>query len=46
LHIGSNLPPKDNLGKEEKRSAPKVFFIWSFHCRMLVSVKKLVDVKF
>ena len=33
LHIGSNLPPKDNLWKEDKSSAPKASFIWRFHCR-------------
>ena len=32
LHIGSNLPPKDNLRKEDKISAPKVSFIRRFHC--------------
>jgi len=32
LHIGSNLPPKDNLRKEDKSSAPKVSFIRRFHC--------------
>jgi len=32
LHIGSNLPPKDNLQKEDKSSAPKVSFIRRFHC--------------
>jgi len=32
LHIGLNLPPKDNLRKEDKSSAPKVSFIWRFHC--------------
>jgi len=32
LHVGSNLPPKDNLRKEEKSSAPKVSFIRRFHC--------------
>ena len=31
-HIGSNLPPKDNLRKEDKSSAPKVSFIRRFHC--------------
>ena len=31
-HIGSNLPPKDNLQKEDKSSAPKVSFIRRFHC--------------
>ena len=30
LHIGSNLPPKDNLRKEDKSSAPKVSFIQRF----------------
>ena len=30
--IGSNLPPKDNLWKEDKSSAPKVSFIRRFHC--------------
>jgi len=35
LHIGSNLPPKDNLRKEGKSSAPKVSFIWKFHCMTL-----------
>ena len=39
LHTGSNLPPKDNLRREDKSYAPKVFFIQSFHCipRLLVS---------
>ena len=32
FHIGSNLPPKDNLWKEDKSSAPKVSFIRRFHC--------------
>jgi len=32
MHIGSNLPPKDNLQKKDKSSAPKVSFIWRFHC--------------
>jgi len=32
LHTGSNLPTKDNLQKEDKTSAPKVSFIWRFHC--------------
>jgi len=32
LHIGSNLPPKYNLWKEDKSSAPKVSFIRRFHC--------------
>jgi len=32
LHIGLNLPPKDNLQKEDKSSAPKVSFIRRFHC--------------
>jgi len=27
LHIGLNLPPKDNLRKEDKSSTPKVAFI-------------------
>jgi len=31
LHIGSNLPPKDNLRKEDKSSAP---FIRRFHCKV------------
>jgi len=35
LHIGSNLPPKDNLRKEDKSSAPKVSFIRRFHCTSL-----------
>jgi len=35
LHIGLNLPPKDNLRKEDKRSAPKVSFIRRFHCTHL-----------
>ena len=39
FHIGLNLPPKDNLWKEDKRSAPKVSFIRMFHCRMLMSVE-------
>jgi len=33
MHIGSNLPPKDNLRKEDNSSAPKVSFIRRFHCR-------------
>jgi len=32
LHIGSKLPPKDNLRTEDKSSAPKVSFIRRFHC--------------
>ena len=32
LQIGLNLPPKDNLWKEDKSSAPKVSFIRRFHC--------------
>ena len=36
LHIGSNLPPKDNLRKEDKSSAPKVSFIRRFHCSTTV----------
>jgi len=35
LHIGSNLPPKDNLRKEDKSSAPKVSFIRRFHCSVM-----------
>ncbi len=27
-----NLPPEDNLRKEDKSSAPKVSFIRRFHC--------------
>ena len=34
MHIGSNLPPKDNLQKEDKSSAPKVSFVWRFHCNI------------
>jgi len=32
--MGSNLPPKDNLRKEDKSSDPKVSFIWRFHCTL------------
>jgi len=35
LHIGSNLPPKDSLRKEDKSYAPKVSFIRRFHCIQL-----------
>jgi len=35
LHIGLNLPPKDNLRKEDKSSAPKVSYIRRFHCMPL-----------
>jgi len=34
LHIGSNLPPKDNLRKEDKSSAPKV---QRFHCIVITT---------
>ncbi len=27
-----NLPPKDNLRKEDRSTAPKVSFIRRFHC--------------
>ena len=36
LHIGSNLPPKDNLQKEDKSYAPKVSFILTFHCSIFL----------
>jgi len=46
LHIGSNIPPKVNLWKEDKSSAPKVSFIRRFHCKGKSSwcfhVKKLL----
>jgi len=35
LHIGSNLPQKDNLRKADKSSAPKVSFVRRFHCSSL-----------
>ena len=33
-----NLPPKDNLQKEDKSSAPKVSFIRRLHCSNKVSL--------
>ena len=42
LHIGSNLPPKDNLRKEDKSPAPKVSFIRRFHCTQLLPQPKVV----
>jgi len=41
LHIGSNLPPKDNLRKEDKSSAPKVSFIRRFHCTIELGCEDL-----
>jgi len=38
LHIGSNLPLKDNLRKEDKSSAPKVSFIRRFQCIATVTL--------
>jgi len=35
MHIGLNLPPKDNLRKEDTSSAPKVSFIQRFHCKCI-----------
>ena len=32
FRIGSNLPPKDNLRKKDKSSAPKMSLIRTFHC--------------
>jgi len=42
LHTGLNLPPKDNLRKEDKSSAPKVSFIWRFHCNFLPSLATII----
>ena len=39
-HIGSNLPTKDNLRKEDKSSAPKVSFIRRFHCTLSICTAK------
>ena len=33
--LARTLPPKDNLRNEDKSSAPKVSFIWRFHCTTL-----------
>ena len=46
LHIGSNLPPKDNVRKEDNSSAPKVSFIWRFHCIAYVHSCSSVDPNF
>jgi len=43
LHIGLNLPPKDNLREEDKSSAPKVSFIRRFHCNTHVGCNNLVQ---
>jgi len=37
--FGLNLPPKDNLRKEDKSSAPKVSFIRRFHCTLFAKVR-------
>jgi len=46
VHIGSNLPPKDNLRKEDKSSAPKVSFLRRFHCIHIVCVCIVNNVTF
>ncbi len=33
-----NLPPEDNLRKEDKSSAPKVSFIRRFHCTLATTL--------
>ena len=38
MHIDSNLPPKDNLQKEDKSSAPKVSFIQRFDCIVIFTL--------
>jgi len=42
LHIGLNLPPKDNIRKEDKSSATKVSFIRRFHCITSLSQSNLI----
>ncbi len=34
-----NLPPEDNLRKEDKSSAPKVSFIRRFHCTRHIFIR-------
>ena len=40
--IDSNLPPEDNLRKEDKSSAPKVSFIRRLHCSIFIFLSKHV----